>query len=90
MEQERLAEEEGDTSDERVNFRVLLFIFEAKPRPGIRQTLLTRELFREMSKFEDFLYSLGLYEDHTSRATIDYDYCNATAAVGHRVTVAID
>ena len=57
--------QEGEEDDERVKFRVIMMILEAKrPNETAWDTLLTREAFEEMVKFEDFLYNLTLAEDY--------------------------
>ena len=76
-EEEFEAQQEDD--DERLNYRVIMMIIEAKrPNETAWDTLLTREAFEEMVKFEEFLYNLKLpytYTDYVGiyNPTEDYD-----------------
>ena len=69
---ENMTQEEYDSlsddnreDDERLNFRVIMMILEAKrPNATSWDTLLTREAMQEMVDFEEFLYGLKLPYDH--------------------------
>ena len=53
-----------EKSDERIQFRVISLIMEAKrPNDTAFETLLTREAMYEMLEFEKFLYNITLRED---------------------------
>lgn len=62
---EAFQEEEEANSDERIQFRVISLIMEAKrPNDSAWETLLTREAFQAMIEFEEYLYSIKLPRDH--------------------------
>ena len=58
--EEELEQQKKD-DDERLKFRVIQFIIEAKrPNATAFDTLLTREAFYEMERFEEVLYSMKM------------------------------
>ena len=60
MTQEEYDKQQED-SDERLSFRVIMMIIEAKqPNESAWDTLLTREIFEELVTFEEYLYGLKL------------------------------